>query len=1100
VSIDLDQSGRGFHKTRSYLGPSLGWVETQILPERDITAGGTFQIDPGDSVILMKANAATTLLLPDVREWVKQTGTQPATGFTRGLWIKDFVGKAGTNHVTIIPFDTQTIDNLNNSTILSQNYQTLAFYPLIDLSGWYIVVQSFDTGTGGTTAINPTAPINGSVAGNVMNVGLNVDPVIFQTNASNQLALKPIPIASVLGNATLGTGPVIPTSMNAMVDGMIITPQQGQILYRSATGWFGLNPGSPGQVLTTGGPANNPSWTPAGSGTISASGTPANGQYAVWTDATHIKGVDPQDTGFVSALGPITSQYIAYWSDATGDFISAALVGAGLTLASGILAVNFTQVQPFDDDLASLAAASATNSMYYRSAPSTWAPVTIGTNLSFTAGTLSVVTTGLPYLPITGGTLTGALNIDANSPQLDLTATAGQTTQIFGINKTANQPRWSIQLTDGSPETGGNAGNNFSISRYNDASGALIDNPLVFSRATGLGTVIGPPTIPLGIATKGYVDGLITGLSAVYQPLDADLTSLANAASINVMYYRSAVSTWSPVAIGSGITFAGGTLSATGGGGGGAPTTAEYITASPDATLTAERVLTDTATVTWDFTTAGQAKANAVGGGGLTDAPNDGKAYARQSAAWNTSPSFGGTVSVLVAGNPVLSLVSTGVSAVCVINGRVNSLARWQLQLSDGNAESGSNAGSNFALARFNDAGVAIDIPLYILRNTGQMVVGPSPVSGAPPSGVAGQLIIPTLSAGANLSLVQYSTGTGGPSLLMGKSKGATVGTNTAVADGDTLGAITWIAVAPSGIFASTCSLVGSVQGTPSGSIVPAGFGMNVVPVAGGSKRSITFNSNQTVVIGPMPFALSGGVFEINNEAAMAAQGVYWSKWSNDALAMELTLGKSRGTTSNTFTTVQTGDMLAQIIVRAAYGTGWATAGLFRWTMNGNATATGIDNTMQIYQYHSVLGPVVVANFNAAGGVDLLGTSVGNNAAAGFVGEYPTPVGFSSTVSAGNTTAVASMALTAGDWDVWIQGTQQNSSGGATSEVCLNSSATLNLANGFVVTAVLNVGQNQPLSCRMRISLSASGNAFFMARATTNSVAYTGAIFARRVR
>ena len=53
-----------------------------------------------------------------------------------------------------------------------------------------------------------------------------------------------------------------------------------------------------------------------------------------------------------------------------------------------------------------------------------------------------------------------------------------------------------------------------------------------------------------------------------------------------------------------------------GGGGGGAPPGAQYITAAADATLTAERVLTNTATVTWDFTTAGQAKANAAAGGG----------------------------------------------------------------------------------------------------------------------------------------------------------------------------------------------------------------------------------------------------------------------------------------------------------------------------------------------------------------------------------------------------------------------------------------------------------------------------------------------------
>jgi hypothetical protein len=47
---------------------------------------------------------------------------------------------------------------------------------------------------------------------------------------------------------------------------------------------------------------------------------------------------------------------------------------------------------------------------------------------------------------------------------------------------------------------------------------------------------------------------------------------------------------------------------------GGAPINAEYIVGSLNGTLTNERVLTDTATVTWDLSTAGQAKANAVSG------------------------------------------------------------------------------------------------------------------------------------------------------------------------------------------------------------------------------------------------------------------------------------------------------------------------------------------------------------------------------------------------------------------------------------------------------------------------------------------------------
>ena len=76
------------------------------------------------------------------------------------------------------------------------------------------------------------------------------------------------------------------------------------------------------------------------------------------------------------------------------------------------------------------------------------------------------------------------------------------------------------------------------------------------------------------------------------------------------------------------------TADISGGSGGGAPVGAEYITSTSNATLTAERVLTDTATVTWDRTTAGQIKANAVGGGGISEAPSDSKSYGRMNTAW----------------------------------------------------------------------------------------------------------------------------------------------------------------------------------------------------------------------------------------------------------------------------------------------------------------------------------------------------------------------------------------------------------------------------------------------------------------------------------
>jgi microcystin-dependent protein len=54
-------------------------------------------------------------------------------------------------------------------------------------------------------------------------------------------------------------------------------------------------------------------------------------------------------------------------------------------------------------------------------------------------------------------------------------------------------------------------------------------------------------------------------LGTTYQPLDADLTSLSSAAAVNAMFYRVSAGSWGPVTIGAGLTFAAGTLAATGG-------------------------------------------------------------------------------------------------------------------------------------------------------------------------------------------------------------------------------------------------------------------------------------------------------------------------------------------------------------------------------------------------------------------------------------------------------------------------------------------------------------------------------------------------------
>lgn len=78
---------------------------------------------------------------------------------------------------------------------------------------------------------------------------------------------------------------------------------------------------------------------------------------------------------------------------ATADFTSAGRAIAGAADASAqrtaMGVVIGTDVQAFDADLSALAALTGTDNIYYRSGVSTWTSVTIGSNLTFSGGTLS---------------------------------------------------------------------------------------------------------------------------------------------------------------------------------------------------------------------------------------------------------------------------------------------------------------------------------------------------------------------------------------------------------------------------------------------------------------------------------------------------------------------------------------------------------------------------------------------------------------------------------------------------------------------------------------------------------------------------------------
>jgi hypothetical protein len=107
------------------------------------------------------------------------------------------------------------------------------------------------------------------------------------------------------------------------------------------------------------------------------------------------------------------------------------------------------------------------------------------------------------WLPLTGGTLTGSVTINASQPWIALEKGANQSATLWG-GTAAALPRWLVNVGDASPESGSNFGSNFTIQRYNDA-GSYIDTPFSITRNNGFATA---NMLQVGSSTTIYNDAV----------------------------------------------------------------------------------------------------------------------------------------------------------------------------------------------------------------------------------------------------------------------------------------------------------------------------------------------------------------------------------------------------------------------------------------------------------------------------------------------------------------------------------------------------------------------------------------------------------------
>jgi hypothetical protein len=94
-----------------------------------------------------------------------------------------------------------------------------------------------------------------------------------------------------------------------------------------------------------------------------------------------------------------------------------------------------------------------------------------------------------PYLPLSGGTLTGDLTISEADPNVYLTKTAAGSS-AYVVGATAGFPRWSLVLGNATAETGiNNAGSDFELIAYKDDSNI---NYTVMTASRSTGAVVFP--------------------------------------------------------------------------------------------------------------------------------------------------------------------------------------------------------------------------------------------------------------------------------------------------------------------------------------------------------------------------------------------------------------------------------------------------------------------------------------------------------------------------------------------------------------------------------------------------------------------------------
>lgn len=307
----------------------------------------------------------------------------------------------------------------------------------------------------------------------------------------------------------------------------------------------------------------------AAAGSNSTTLATVNSNVGTFGDSTHVGVFTVNGKGLVTAA---SSVLIAGVAPADGDYGDITVSSGGTVWTIDPNVVTFAKFQQI-----------ATDSLLGRDTAGTGNVENIGLN-----ATLSMDGSGnLQRAALTGDISAAAgSNITAIGANkvLDTMLRQGVARSIIGVTGNATANEADIQ------------GTTDQVLRVNGAGTALAFGAIDLSKSAAAGGVLQAASFP---ALTGDLTTVAGALASTLATVNSNVGSFGDGTHVGAFTVnaKGLITAASSVA----ITFP--TV---------APVNAQYLVAAADGTLTAERVATDTATISWDFGTAAQGKANVV--------------------------------------------------------------------------------------------------------------------------------------------------------------------------------------------------------------------------------------------------------------------------------------------------------------------------------------------------------------------------------------------------------------------------------------------------------------------------------------------------------